>query len=231
MRRKSLLAFKLPRSRRNPAAPRGKERQTRGLFSCQSCRAARFNVLGFLMSCRKKWTVRWWNFLKCWQPKTFWLSYGKCWNMHVNWDDCLGLDSSVQRSWKELYWFHVHLFDVVFIPEPPLRLPNTAKDKQPRGVRQEQSWRGPGWIRRGLKGSLTLGGGPRKKTGGKTPGENRKKHQELGQWALNPSAEGADSCPILCIKHPNFTLKLRPKSYFLPSHHSAQQLLRTKKKN
>lgn len=57
-KRKYLLALKLPRSRRNPAAPRGKERQTQGLFSCQSCRAARFNVLGFLMSCRKKWTVR-----------------------------------------------------------------------------------------------------------------------------------------------------------------------------
>jgi len=42
--------------------------------------------------------------------------------MHVNWCDCLGLYSSVQRSWKELYWFHVHLFDVVFIPEPRLHL-------------------------------------------------------------------------------------------------------------
>lgn len=165
MRRKYLLASKLPRSRRNPAAPRGKERQTQGLFSCQSCRAARFNVLGFLMSCRKKWTVRWWNFLKCWQPETFWLSYGKCWNMHVNWDDCLGLDSSVQRSWKELDWFHVHLFDVVFVPEPRLQLPSTAKEKQPQGVGQEQSSRGPGCIRRALKGSLMPGGGPRKKQG------------------------------------------------------------------
>lgn len=87
----------------------------------------------------------------------------------------LGLDPSVRRSWKELDWFHVHLFDVVFVPEPPLRLPNTAKDKQPRGVWQEQSWRGPGCIRRGLEGSLMLGGGPRKKK------RESRRHQELEQ--------------------------------------------------
>lgn len=136
--RKYLLALKLPSSNRYTVTPKAKERQTQELFSCQSCRATRFNVLGFLMSCRKKWTVRWWNFLKCWQPKTFLLSYGKCWNMHVNWYDCLGLYSSVQRSWKELYWFHVHLFDVVFIPEPRLHLLRIGKDKQPRQMWQEQ---------------------------------------------------------------------------------------------
>lgn len=37
-------------------------------------------------------------------------------------------------------------------------------------------------------------------------------HQELEQWAPNPSAEGVDSSPILCRKHPNFTLKIRAKS-------------------
>lgn len=58
--------------------------------------------------------------------------------MHVNWYDCLGLYSSVQHSWKELYWFHVHLFDVVFIPELRLRLLRIGKDKQPWQMWQEQ---------------------------------------------------------------------------------------------
>jgi len=105
--RRHVLGFGLPSSAQCTITPRAKERQTQGLFSCQSCRAVRFNVLAFLMSCRKKWTVRWWNLLKCWQTEAFLLSYGKCWNMHVNWYDCLGLYSSVQHSWKEPYWFHV----------------------------------------------------------------------------------------------------------------------------
>lgn len=105
--RRHVLGFRLPSSTWYTVTPRVKERQTQGLFSSQSCSAVRFSVLAFLMSCRKKWTVRWWNFLKCWQAEAFLLSYGKCWNMHVNWYDCLGLYSSVQHSWKEPYWFHV----------------------------------------------------------------------------------------------------------------------------
>lgn len=136
--RKHVLGLKQPSNSRYTVTPRAKARQTQGLFSCQSCRAVRFNVLAFLMSCRKKWTVRWWNFLKCWQTKAFLLSYGKCWNMHVNWYDCLGLYSSVQCSWKELYWFHVHLFDVVFIPERRLCLLRIGEDKQPWRMQQEQ---------------------------------------------------------------------------------------------